>query len=95
MVHHLAKVQQGIADVPAPDQLVPAVHVDVVLVAVTAFAVLFRPARIRVLLAALGGLVRPVVNRLAGRDGLVFIALGWFFSAATMEASRVCPSRVS
>ena len=74
VIHRLAVVLSSIADVPAPHQLVLAVHIHVVLVAIMAFAVLFRPACIDVLLAALGGLVRPILGHLAVLDSLVLIA---------------------
>src|SRR6056297_1287718 len=86
-----------VADVVASDQLVPAVHVDVVLVAVVAAPVLLRPARIRVLLAALGRLVRPAVAQPSGSSPDLIASFSLrvlrFFGTATMDASRICPPR--
>jgi len=50
VIHCLAVMQGGIADMVAPHQLVGAVHVHVVLVAVMALAMFLGPARINVLL---------------------------------------------
>jgi hypothetical protein len=64
----------GVADTVAAHQLVLLVHVDVIFVAEVALAMLFRPAGIGVLLAALGWLVGPVLLYIAGLNGLVLIA---------------------
>ncbi len=50
VVHHLAVMKGGIADMVAAHQLVCAVHVHVVLVAVMALAMFLGPAGINVLL---------------------------------------------
>ncbi len=50
MIHRLTVVQGSVADVIAPNQLVLAVHVYVVFVAVVALAVFLGPARIRIFL---------------------------------------------
>ena len=87
VIHRLAVVQRRIADMVAPHQLVLAVHVDVVLVAVMRLSVLARrensppdcflillaPARVYVLLAALGGLVGPALRHVAALDRLVLV----------------------
>jgi hypothetical protein len=62
------------ADVITPDQLVLSVHIEVVLVAVAAFAMFPGPARINILLRPLGGLVSPARRRLIRLDRRVFRA---------------------
>src|SRR5260221_5596132 len=58
--------QADVRRIPFADQLVRLVHAEVVLVAVEALVVLLRPARVRVLLSILGGLLLPSFRRLAG-----------------------------
>ncbi|PIL11726.1 hypothetical protein P775_28730 [Puniceibacterium antarcticum] len=50
MIHRLAVMLRGIADVTAPNQFVHAINVDVLLVAVMRPPVLFGPPRIQVIL---------------------------------------------
>jgi hypothetical protein len=47
LVHHLAVMYGGIADVIAPDQFVHAVDVDVILAAIVAFAMFLGPSNAR------------------------------------------------
>ena len=54
-----------VAHMIAPHQLVPTVHVDMVLVTVMALAVLLGPPRLDTLLAPLCRLVLPACRRLA------------------------------
>src|SRR6476469_9049332 len=58
----------------APDQLVRAVHVHVVLVAKEAATVLLRPARVFIFLAVLGRIPLPLRGRIAALDCLVLLA---------------------
>jgi hypothetical protein len=91
------------ADVITPDQLVLSVQIEVVLVAVAAFAMFSGPARINILLRPLGGLVSPALRRLIRLDRRVFRA---FFVvvrhrydgrvknlSGTLDASRIFPPR--
>ena len=58
-------VLRRVAHMIAPHQLVPTVHVDMVLVTVMALAVLLGPPRLDILLAPLCRLVLPACRRLA------------------------------
>ena len=67
IVEDLAVVLRRVAHMIAPHQLVPTVHVDMVLVTVMALAVLLGPPRLDILLAPLCRLVLPACRRLARR----------------------------
>ena len=75
--HYAARAQdvvhRRVRHAVAPHQLVPAVHVDMVLVAVMALAVLLGPARVGILLGPLGRLVLPALGRLAILDPRVVV----------------------
>src|SRR3954447_17695128 len=68
-VERLTVVHRRVGHLVSPDQLVPDVRINVVLVAKEALAVLLRPARVAVLLAQLGGLLLPVRRRLPSPYG--------------------------
>src|SRR5580704_2134701 len=57
-----------------PDQLVPGIRIDVVLVAEKALAVLLGPTRILVFLSVLGRVLLPLLRSLAGLHGLILFA---------------------
>ena len=65
IVENLTVVRRRVAHLIAPHQLVPTVHVDMVLVAVMAPAVLLGPPRLDILLAPLCRLILPAFRRLA------------------------------
>ncbi len=67
-----AGMHRGIRYPIAPHQLVPPIHVHVVLVAAMTLAVLLGPARVRVLLRPFGR--RPVVRRFPRLDPRVLLA---------------------
>src|SRR5262249_17010435 len=71
LVELLAAVNRGVRRGIAADQLVLAVDVNVVLVAVVALAVLLRPPGIPVLLRLFGWFVLPALGRLTRFDRLV------------------------
>ena len=73
-VKRLTVVHRCIGHLVAPDQLVPGVHIHMVLVAKVAVAVLLRPAGVAVLLAQLGGVLLPVCRCLASLHGFVLVS---------------------
>src|SRR5260370_20785698 len=73
IVQLLTVVHGRVGRMPFADQLVRLVHAEMVLVAVEAFVVPLRPARVLVLLGILGGLLLPSLRRLAGLDRLVLL----------------------
>src|SRR5207253_7262721 len=73
IVQLLTVVHGRVRRIPFADQLVRLVHADMVLVAVEAFIVPLRPARVLVLLGILGGLLLPSLRRLAGLDRLILL----------------------
>src|SRR5260370_41083555 len=75
IVQLLTVVHGRVRRIPFADQLVRLVHADMVLVAIEALVVPLRPARVRVLLGILGGLLLPSFRRLAGLDRLVLLLL--------------------
>ena len=88
-INRLAVVNRRICHAVTTNQLVPAVDVEVVLVAIMTLAVLFRPPRIRVFLTTPGRLVRPVLGRLALLDpGVVSTAVACL-GTATIDASMI------
>lgn len=56
-----------------PDQLVPTIDIDVILVAIAILAVLPRPAHRRILLLALGRTVGPGIGHLTALDLLIVV----------------------
>ena len=56
-------------------QLMPTVHVDVVLVTIMIFAMFFSPSRIHIFLAELGRFIHPALRRLTGLDLYILITL--------------------
>ena len=70
-------MHRGVRDGVAFDQLTAAIDLHMVLVAVVTRAVLFRPARVHVLLAGLGRLLLPLLRHRARLDGgVVFARIG-------------------
>lgn len=74
LIRRLAVMHGGISDVITPDQPEFSVRIEVVPVAVVAFAVFPGPARINLLLRSPGGLVSPALRRLIRLDRRVFRA---------------------
>ncbi len=74
IVENLTVVRRRVAHLIAPHQLVPTVHVDMVLVAVMAPAVLLGPPRLDILLAPLCRLILPAFRRLASLYPRVLLA---------------------
>ena len=73
VLHDLAVVHRRVGHLITPHQLVAAVHIHMVLVAVMALAVLLGPPRVRILLATLGRLLLPALRRLAILDPRVLV----------------------
>ena len=91
IVENLTVVRRRVAHLIAPHQLVPTVHVDMVLVAVMAPAVLLGPPRIDILLAPLCRLILPAFRRLASLYPAFSLRLLRCLGTATIEASMIWP----
>src|SRR5580693_8424078 len=73
-IEFLTVMHARIGHVILPDQLVPGIRIDVVLVAKEALAVFLGPARILVFLPVLGRILLPLLRRLADLYGLILFA---------------------
>src|SRR5277367_1556690 len=73
-IKFLTVMHARIGHVILPDQLVPGIRIDVVLVAKEALAMFLGPARILVFLPVLGRILLPLLRRLADLHGLILFA---------------------